>query len=276
MSLVGAKSVLKGVLAQVLSPQRYSSIKSMWGRHKSRQFERRLDLPRIARSIAHRHGLTVLHGPFRGMKFTARHLKYFNIVTKLLGSYEAELEPLVRQILDTPYETIVNVGSAEGYYAVGFALRKRNVKVYAFDSYGLARRLCVELARENQVADRVDVRDWCDQDTLRGLLQGRVLFFCDVDGYEIELLRPDHVPEFAACDMLVETHDILVPNVTDTICERFHNSHRIRVIECVEREPSPYPELSFLSASDKALAVCEFRDKSQRWLFMTPTARPIA
>jgi hypothetical protein len=42
-----------------------------------------------------------------------------SVLSKLLGTYESELHPVLHEILIKPYELIVDVGSAEGYYAIG-------------------------------------------------------------------------------------------------------------------------------------------------------------
>jgi len=41
--------------------------------------------------------------------------------TKLLGFYEQPLQPYIEQVIQTGYPTIINIGCAEGYYAVGLA-----------------------------------------------------------------------------------------------------------------------------------------------------------
>jgi hypothetical protein len=267
-----ATGILKGVLSRTLSRRHYATIRSTWSRYKGRQLERRLGLPEIGRAVAGVNGLTVVNGPFQGMKFTSRHLKCCNITAKLLGSYEEELSPFIVRIRQAEHALVVNVGCAEGYYSVGFALCFPKAVVHAFDTNLAARRLCSKLARANGVADRVVIRDWCSHYTLQKLLQGRrdVLLFCDVEGFELELLQPDLVPGLRSCNILVETHDMLEPGVTDTICARFAESHTIDLMACRDRDPDVYPALHFLADEDRHLALSELRDMSQRWAFMTP------
>ena len=54
-------------------------------------------------------------------------------VPKLIGSYEEEVHPIIEEIIRRRYSIVVNIGCAEGYYAVGFALRIPDAIVYAFD-----------------------------------------------------------------------------------------------------------------------------------------------
>ena len=55
------------------------------------------------------------------------------------------------------YPVVVNIGCAEGYYAVGMAGRMPDTRVDAFDIDPAAQRACGELAARRGVADRVRV-----------------------------------------------------------------------------------------------------------------------
>jgi methylase of polypeptide subunit release factors len=104
---------------------------------------------------------------------------------KLLGSYERELHPWIERICRGQYTEIIDVGCAEGYYAVGLARRLPNVKVYAYDIDADARQLCKAMARLNGIADRVTVRGACDAEELLSIpISGRGLIISDCGGYE--------------------------------------------------------------------------------------------
>jgi methylase of polypeptide subunit release factors len=52
---------------------------------------------------------------------------------------------------------VIDIGAAEGYYAIGFARRLPAARVIASDLDPVARLLCWLLARRNGVGDRVSV-----------------------------------------------------------------------------------------------------------------------
>jgi hypothetical protein len=87
-------------------------------------------------------GKVVLSGPFKGMKYP--NLEAFGscIYPKILGSYERELHDTLNSISNTRYSEIIDVGCAEGYYAVGLSLQHPEARVYAYDIDETARRLC--------------------------------------------------------------------------------------------------------------------------------------
>ena len=66
----------------------------------------------------------VSDGPFKGLKYPEYISCGSAIYSKLLGTYEAELHDFIYSILRQDLEILVDIGCAEGYYAVGFAILK--------------------------------------------------------------------------------------------------------------------------------------------------------
>src|SRR5215208_3855790 len=65
--------------------------------------------------------LKVLSGIFAGMRYV-RDAVGGQLYPKLLGTYELELVPVIQALNRKRVARIVDVGAAEGYYAVGLAL----------------------------------------------------------------------------------------------------------------------------------------------------------
>jgi hypothetical protein len=73
-------------------------------------------------------------GPFAGMRWISSAPDCARIhIPKLLGIYERELNPYIDQACALNFSRIVDVGAAEGYYAVGMALRNPHARVIAFE-----------------------------------------------------------------------------------------------------------------------------------------------
>src|SRR5947209_15685441 len=88
---------------------------------------------RLLNFFAANVGLVVQNGPFTGMQYVERSIGS-SLMPKLLGSYEANLQPVIEEIIRRAPATIVNVGCGEGYYAVGLARRLPHARVYAFEA----------------------------------------------------------------------------------------------------------------------------------------------
>ena len=111
--------------------------------------------------------LTVLAGPFVGMKYTSHQAFGSTLLPKLLGSYESELHGVLEEMLINNYASVVDIGCAEGYYAVGLGLRLPEAEVYAFDTAIEARQSCCALAKLNRLDNRVHIGGFCDATLLK-------------------------------------------------------------------------------------------------------------
>jgi precorrin-6B methylase 2 len=264
------KNNLKRFLLHI-APEPIGALLMFKHRNHIRSFERKSGLTQITKAFVERHGLKVLSGPFHGMAYLPEATGSV-LVPKLLGSYEAELHGVLDQILETQYTLIVDIGCAEGYYAVGLALRISSAQIYAFDLDPRARKLCHAMARSNNVSDRITIAGKCDVEHLNALsMEDRALIICDCEGGEIDLLRPELIPGLASADILVELHDHLNSSVSisQLIFKRFNNSHEINLITTSDRDLKLYQALDFLDPKERYLGVCEFRPSSQQWAFLT-------
>jgi len=90
----------------------------------------------------------VLSGPFKGLRYLDE-IVCGPIMPKWLGSFECELHAIIEQIRNTQYSAVINVGCAEGYYAVGLAKLFPQVQVFGFDIDPLSRRQTRKLAKLN-------------------------------------------------------------------------------------------------------------------------------
>ena len=219
--------------------------------------------------------LVVRHGPFKGMRYPEVRSVGSTVFPKLIGSYERELHPTIEAICRTAYSEVVDVGCAEGYYAVGLALRLPEAKVFAYDTDRVAIAQCERMARLNQVAERVVVGSSCDPDTLRSIpVSGRALIISDCEGYERHLFTPEVVEWLAGHDVLVELHDFLDIEVSMLVRQRFQDSHTISVIDSLDdvkkAQTYAYEELSPYDLETRKVLLRERRPAAMEWFFMTP------
>lgn len=223
---------------------------------------------RVDKKVVGRSGLQVRSGPFAGMKYSFDS-HGSELAPKLLGSYEAELVPTLMEWCSKQLHTVVDIGCAEGYYAVGLALLLPSSRVYAYDTSDDARRACARLATLNGVAERVEVRGRCTPHELEHLIGGPSMIIVDCEGAEVDVLRPDIAPVLRGAHLLIELHDFFVPGASRVIAERFAPSHDVVFIAPAHRNPADFPELAGLSASDQYLAMDE-RRMPQEWVALTP------
>jgi len=219
-----------------------------WRRVQAAHRRRRVHA--IARDFAAWHGLTVSGGPFAGLTYPDASAT--SLVPKLLGVYERELHPAIEAAVAAAPERIVNVGAADGYYAVGLARRCPAAAVTAYEADDDQRALLGRVAAANGVELRIE-------GTAERLpeLPGRVLVVIDCEGCEHALLDPEAL---GSATVVAELHDFVAP--ADALLARFAATHAVTVIPTGAQPPHRGSALD--------LALSEYRPGPMRWAVMTP------
>lgn len=221
----------------------------------------------IDNTLAARDGNRVLDGPFKGMEYPVRAAEGAR-AARLLGTYEASLEPVIEAIIARPYTTVVDIGCAEGYYAVGLARRMPAARVLARDVSETAQALCAQLAAANGVEDRVQIGGLWSHGDFAQCSGGLTVIICDIEGAEAELLDPAAAPGLTRTDVLVEVHEGMRPGLLATLTRRFEATHNITRLDRILR-PDRLPGWSeTLSDLDRLLFLWEWRASPTPWLWM--------
>lgn len=230
--------------------------------------EAREGLTEASQRFAEKFGRSVLHGPFSGLTYPDMTVSQRNLIHKLLGSYEDELHRWMENLKAKDYQSIINVGSADGYYTVGLALAKPSTPVIAFDTDPWARRATQALIRENN-ARNVSIRTMCTPQWLARNLEARSLLISDCEGYEDVLIDPLTAPALLKCDIVVELHDHAAPNVEDHMRKRFADTHDIESVAMeLGKSPARFSELADMEPALAQRALSEGRGAPQSWLLM--------
>jgi hypothetical protein len=215
---------------------------------------------------------TVRHGVFRGLKYPADRSIGSALIAKLLGSYERELHDWIKEVSTIDYTEIVDVGCAEGYYAVGLAMLLPATRIWAYDTLPEAIRLCRAMAAVNGVENRMQFGTQCDPQVLLTLpLTRRALILSDCEGYEKTLFNPEVCERLMMHDVLVEAHDYRDGEISASLLNRFRTSHDVRVIRSIpdrrRAEVYRYPELERYDLATRVSALAELRPADMEWFF---------
>jgi len=219
----------------------------------------------------------VVAGPFSGMALQLSPLSQRHLLGYILGSQELELRSVIERIIARGYKTIFNVGAADGYYAVGLAMRLPDVRVEAFEALPELHSVIERTARANKVAERITIAGQCEVANLRRSLGAAIsptLVFMDIEGGEIKLLDPIAVPELRGADICVESHDMFVTGCTETLMERFRDTHDVERYTARPRTLADFPAdfLPTLRRCFPRLAIDmmdERRIGVQEWLYLS-------
>lgn len=215
----------------------------------------------------------VKFGPFAGLEYPSLQSVCSTIFPKLIGSYERELHEVIEGFASREYQSVIDIGCAEGYYAVGLArFLGPEVRVIACDTDATARELCQSMADLNQVS--VQLEGFLDKEKLLNLeLGSRSLILADCEGYELNLFDREVAEKLSKHDFLIECHDFLQLDTTEKMTEVFQETHTLKIIRTLDDIMKIYDyryedfdEMN-LNFSQRKYLLAEDRPAGMQWLY---------
>lgn len=232
----------------------------------------------LIRRIASKIGLEpiVLGGPFTGLKYPGSVSVDSAFFPKLLGSYEAELFGVLNEIIEKPLVQIINIGAAEGYYAVGLARIFPDAQVVAFDISEIARSATSQMARCNG-AGNIIIKESCTRDDLLAIqVKNEILILSDCEGHEKYLFDIEVAQHLKKAHLIIELHDYTDRTLTGRMHDIFSRTHRVTLIDSIpdSKKLMDYnsPLISKSDQLERGIAFSEHRCEKMQWLVAYPSA----
>jgi len=213
---------------------------------------------------------TVERGIFAGMRVHSKASWGADQFTVLSGQYESELYDIIHRTAAQPYDAFLDIGCANGFYAVGFAMISRNCDIIAYDLDDNARHITALNAELNGVSDRLSIKAKADPTELGKTISGyrSVFVLVDIEGAEIDLIDPSECPALLKCDMLIEVHG-QTDVVSKTLASRFSATHSPTIIPRQPRNPFQFDDLNCAFEDEAWILVSEGRSVAKNnWLFL--------
>ena len=182
-------------------------------------------------------GTNIINGPFKGMKYISESVGSCHM-PKILGIYENEIYPTLLNFLSNS-DLFVDIGAAEGYYAVGSAIKYPNLNVIAFEMDKIGRQYISNLKKRNNV-DNVEIRKKfsnVDFFSIQKSAYNRITYLIDIEGEEINIFSKYH-NHFNNSYFIIEIHDRVSNNIESYLKRFFSNSHNTYLIPIKDRSIS--------------------------------------
>ena len=218
----------------------------------------------------------ILAGPFKGgLARTGSWSGRQYLPAQISGSYELEAVETIAS--RQPFERVVDLGAAEGFYALNIVDLGFCKEMIAFEEDDLAKELLLGEAEARNLADsptKFKVLGRATEDSLGEALEGspngRNLLISDIEGGEFEIFSPSIISQLQAFDLIIEVHSTEQSAINDQI-EKFLPSHEVRFAKrvslAVDAIWAIHSDLSELEAANLAH---EGRAYQQGWLIATP------
>jgi hypothetical protein len=216
----------------------------------------------------------VLNGVFKELQYPSLNITESALVPKIVGSYEYQLQPWFSQITKSNYSDIIDIGSAEGYYAVGLAKKMPNAIIHCYDINEKDIEFSKQMAKVNNV-NNLTWNTFCDENTLlKFVYRGKTLIISDCEGYELKLFTKAVIEKCKHVDFLIELHDVVNPIISSHILSSFQNTHTFTVVNNRNVDYSKLNGLQKLSPKEREFALFEhrgglYKNIFMEWVFLT-------
>jgi hypothetical protein len=219
----------------------------------------------------------VWSGPFQGMRYIDQSF-CSALMPKLLGLYERELHSSVESLVEWRPDKLFDIGSAEGYYAVGMAKRLPACEVLAYEMDKPARNLLKDLVSVNDSKNiRVFGQATCESLNAQVAAipaEAKIAVICDCEGEEITLLKPTSLPWLRRAFVICELHECFRSGLEREMCGRFKQTHEVHLVAAVPRHRSEFPLTSGVMGLCPnyciQMAIGEARPAGMKWMVAKP------
>ena len=220
-------------------------------------------------------GTQVKYGIFSGMEISSnvwwgRH----DFLSKLFGQYESHILSKLRE-LSKNYDHFIDIGAADGYYAIGLLHSKLYKTVTCFEISDKGRLVISENAILNNQSENIKIYGEANKDTLEKEIDSlkSCVILCDIEGAEFDLFSKEVLKVLRNCEIIIELHDEFIGSGKDRRKRLMNDAQEFFEINFIERDnptPNDYEELKGWNDDLRQLAFSEGRPCRMDWILLTP------
>lgn len=232
---------------------------------------------RLSQSLARQLDSTVARGPFAGTVLSDE--SWWSAADRgsmLLGLYEAQVLSWL-QANAPGRRALVDIGAADGYYAIGALVAGWVEHAYCFEISDEGRRVIASNARRNGVSERVTILGEATPGFIGQLRAAGApepstwCVICDIEGGEFSLLDDATAADLTGACGIVELHaDATADPRVRALVSRLAATHEVELLPSGPRDPASIPELEGWCDDDRWLLCSESRAATMHWLAFRP------
>jgi len=226
----------------------------------------------LSSKISKIYNNTVQQGPFKGMIINEDQFwGPGDRSSKILGLYEKEIQDLIVSIQkDKNYSTFVDIGGADGFFAIGSLVNNLFKKCEVFEISKKGRISIQKNSKQNNVYDSIKIHDKASKRSLIKIDNiNNSLILCDIEGGEYELFDEKLINEIYPSDIIIEIHKDKENSLVN-FEKRFTKTYSLTKITQEPRSLKNFKELENINDNNRALITSEGRSYVQEWWHLSP------
>ena len=244
-------------------------------------FKKRLHFKNLKKNILNTilsiHGYQVAYGPFKGMQLNqCRNWSRYDLITQILGTYETHVLQKLIAFSKGKNNVFIDLGSADGYFAVGMAFSGVFDHVYAFEKDFEMQRIIKNNAQLNDCESKMSILGKSNEASLKSIVsqcKESITILIDIEGDEYDLLNPKMLSSLSHCSIICELHPWMKKDGKALQKALLSEASAFFDIELIYREsynPNDFEELSCFNEEERLIALSEGRGPNMHWLVLTP------
>ena len=190
-----------------------------------------------------------------------------------LGLYEKEVLDLIAAT--GPYDTFLDIGAADGYYAVGLLHAKMAKRAICFEISKDGQRAINENWLINKCPGEIEIHGEANEQTIASVatqLSDNTLALIDIEGFEFQLLSQEVIATLGTCNVVVEIHNWVdgFENKYSALLKDLDRFFDIKIISPSERNTQTIELLRSYTDDNRLLVSSERRPCLMRFLHLKP------
>ena len=220
------------------------------------------------------HGHKVAYGKFTGMKLNKNSYWSKNdLITQILGVYEQHILEQLIEFSKEKDSILVDIGAADGYFAVGAVYSGLFNKVYAFEIEKEGRKNLTYNSELNSCGSKIYIDIEANNNSLKKIIDNhkKVVILIDIEGEEFKLLNLETINLLSKCNLIIELHPSLVPDGIAKQEQLINYCKPYFDISLSRREnynPNLFDELNQFTDEERLIAMGEGRENNMSWLIL--------
>jgi hypothetical protein len=222
-------------------------------------------------------GGMVLYGHFKGMKLPSTSWSARDVGSILLGEYERHVVDAIMESSKS-HSIFIDIGAADGIYAVGFSVNNRFLKSICFESSNASRISIRENSIANKVESKITILGTAESNFLSALTDNlsielsKALFLIDIEGGEFELLTEQNLERMSNSIIVVEIHKEVdgFDLKYEALLKRSAYFFNLNEILGSSKSNINFKEIESWPDEDRQIIFSEGRRYQMSWLVMTP------
>ena len=219
-------------------------------------------------------GGKVTYGAFKGLRLN-RHTWWggADLGAQCLGIYEKHILDFISSA--GPFSTFLDIGAADGFYAVGMLYSRYAAKTICFETSKKGRDAIKKNWIANNSVGELEIHGEADGlsiEKVANQLTFPAFVLLDIEGGEFELLSPRVISLLRHCDVIIEVHSWVTdfPAKYQRLLTDLYVHFEVEVLAHAVRDVDSIPLLATYPDDNRLLVASEGRPYLMRFLRLVP------